>query len=177
MGEKRNDTLVILTADHETGGFGFPTARRIFRPLPKTLPGVAFAGQEFAPNFNFGELSLLDRLYNQQQSFYTLWAEASRNGEHGKPTPASLINAVNNSMDFRITEEQAQRILRRSPNPLLLSWAGHSDLGAQEFPHIHDFSAFYVYGDDVHLNLLARELALSRMWCGVPAPIPPVRCR
>lgn len=157
--EKRSDTLVILTADHETGGFGFSYSAADI-PAPKTLPGIAFAGQEFAPNFNFGELSLLDRLYNQQQSFYTLWAEASRNGEHGKPTPLSLMQAVNNSMDFRITEEQAQRILRRSPNRYY--HAGHSYLSAQEFPHIHDFSAFYVYGDDVHLNLLARELAAQQ---------------
>ena len=157
--EQRNDTLVILTADHETGGFGFSYSAADI-PAPKTLPGTAFAGQEFAPNFNFGDLSLLDRIHNQKQSFYTLWAEASKQGTDGKPTPLSLMNAVNNSMDFRINEEQAQRILRRSPNRYY--HAGHSYLGAQEFPHIHDFSAFYVYGDDVHLNLLARELATQQ---------------
>src|SRR5690606_31446253 len=126
---------------HETGGFGFSYSAADI-PAPKTLPGVAFAGQDFAPNFNFGELSLLDRLYNQQQSFYTLWAHASGKVGHGKPTTASLINAVNYSMDFRITKEQAQRILRRSPNSFYR--AGHSDLGAQEFPHSHDRSAFHV---------------------------------
>src|SRR5690606_7742945 len=102
--EKRNDTLVILAAGHATGGFGFSCSAADI-PAPETLPGVAFAGQDFAPNFNVGELSLLDRLYNQQQSFYTLWAEASRSGEHGKPTVQSLMQAVNTSMDFRITEE------------------------------------------------------------------------
>lgn len=156
---QRNDTLVILTADHETGGFGFSySAANI--PAPETLPGQAFSGQEFAPNFNFADLSLLDRLYNQKQSFYTLWAEAVRHGKNDKPTPASLMNAVNGAMDFTITEEQAQRILRRSPNRFYHK--GHSYLGAEDFPHVEDFAAFYVYGDEVHLNLLARELATQQ---------------
>lgn len=156
---QRDDTLVILTADHETGGFGFSYSAADL-PSPKMLPGLAFAGQEFAPNFNFGELSLLDKLYNQKQNFYGIWAQASRNGEANKPTPASLVDAVNQNMDFRITEEQAKRILRRSPNRFYHK--GHSYLGAEEFPHVHDFAAFYVYGDDVHLNLLARELATQQ---------------
>ncbi|HYO26600.1 MAG TPA: alkaline phosphatase, partial [Lacipirellulaceae bacterium] len=52
-------TLVLVTADHETGGFGFSFAGRPL-PAPATLPGEKFRGVPFAPNFNYAPPELLD---------------------------------------------------------------------------------------------------------------------
>lgn len=53
------------------------------------------------------------------------------------------MNAVNDNMEFKITKEQAERILQRPAKT-------------------QDFSEFYVYQDEIPLNLLARELAAQQ---------------
>jgi len=156
---QREDTLVVVTADHETGSFGFSySAENI--PDAKPLQGDAFKGIEFAPNFNFAGLDVLDGLYQQKKDFYGIWQEASEAGENGKPAVLSLVNAVNNNMAFKIDEQQAKRILARHKNPYKKQ--GHKYLDTETLPHVHDFTPFYVYGDDIHLNLLAREVASSQ---------------
>lgn len=157
--QDRDDTLVVVTADHETGSFGFSYSA-VDIPEPSTLPGSGFAGHAYAPNFNFGDLSLLDRIHAQQKDFYGIWAEAVAHGEKGQVTPESLVNAVNTNLAFSITSEQAERILMRHKNPF--QRPGHRYLGSDTLPKVHDFTPFYVYGDDIHLNLLARELAAQQ---------------
>ncbi|MBE0484014.1 MAG: alkaline phosphatase [Bacterioplanes sp.] len=157
--QERDDTLVVVTADHETGSFGFSYSA-VDIPEPSTLPGSGFAEHTYAPNFNFGDLSLLDRIHAQKKDFYDVWAEAIANGDDGRVTTDSLVNAVNNNLAFRITHEQAERILARHKNPF--QRPGHRYLSSETLPKVHDFTPFYVYGDDIHLNLLARELAAQQ---------------
>jgi alkaline phosphatase len=71
---QRDDTLLIVTADHETGSFGFSYAGRPL-PAPTTLPGKAFSGAQFQPNFNYAPPELLDKLYDQRKSFFGMIAE------------------------------------------------------------------------------------------------------
>lgn len=157
--QERDDTLVVVTADHETGSFGFSYSA-VDIPEPSPLSGSGFTERLYAPNFNFGDLSLLDRIHAQKKDFYGVWAEAQASGDNGQVTPSSLVHAVNNNLAFHITSEQAERILERHKNPF--QRPGHRYLDSETLPKIHDFTPFYVYGDDIHLNLLARELAAQQ---------------
>ena len=109
----RNDTLVVITADHETGGFGFSYSRKDIQP-PSDKPGNGFANAKYHPNFNFGRLNTLDKLYQQKKSFYGIWAEAK--GDEKFPTAESMMAAVNNNSSFQIDLEEAKQIIAREPN-------------------------------------------------------------
>lgn len=150
----RNDTLVVITADHETGGFGMSYSRRDITP-PRSLPGAAFADQSFYPNFNFGGLDNLDKLYQQKKNFYAIWQEAQIDGK--QPTPESLMQAVNNNSAYKINLKQAKKILVREKNEYYI--AGHKYLKSKTFPKVNDFKEYYVYGDDTHKNLIGRTIA------------------
>lgn len=150
----RNDTLVVITADHETGGFGFSYSRRNI-PIPKKLPGAMFVDREYAPNFNFGSPSVLDKLYLQKASFSDMWVQAR--GDSRFPTVQSLRQAINTNSEFELTEQEVAVILQREVNEYQVE--EHKYLSAAEFPAISDFKEFYVYGDVLHLNLIGRALA------------------
>ncbi len=152
--KKRNDTLVVITADHETGGFGFSYSRKDV-PVPSKKPGASFANHDFQPNYNFGDIAVLDKLYEQQKSYFGIWAEAA--GKDAFPTAQSLTNAVKNNTAFELTLNEAEQVLAREANDYHL--ASHKYLKAKEFPKVNDFKEYYVYGDDVHKNLIGRQLA------------------
>ncbi|MGI9281820.1 MAG: alkaline phosphatase [Endozoicomonas sp.] len=151
----RDDTLVVVTADHETGSFGFSYSAASL-PQASKLPGSAFTQRDYKPNFNFGAPQILDNLYQQKASFYGIIGEF-QNLPVKEQTPAALAKVVSESGPFSITEEQAARVLERSPNPFKAK--GHKYLAAETLPAVKDFRAFYVYGDEIQGNLLARELA------------------
>ncbi|MDW2150662.1 alkaline phosphatase, partial [Vibrio sp. 378] len=50
----RDDTLIIVTADHETGSFGFSYSSANL-PKQKKRKGEAFEKRDYASNFNFGK--------------------------------------------------------------------------------------------------------------------------
>ena len=152
---QREDTLVVVTADHETGSFGFSYSAANL-PQAKKLPGDAFAKRDYKPNFNFGAPQILDNLYNQQASFYGIIGKF-RALPGAEQTPAALAKVVNESGPFTITEEQAAAVLKTGPN--LYRAPGHKYLSAKTLPKVDDFTAFFVYGQDIHLNLLGRALA------------------
>ena len=152
--ENRKDTLVIITADHETGGFGFSYSGNNI-PAPLSLEGKHFKDQTYAANFNFGDLSVLDRLYQQRKSFVDIWQEA-RSSET-IPKADQLMATINRNSDFKITLQEAQQILLREKNQYHVET--HKYLKAKEVPKINDFKEFYVYGDEGHLALMGRALS------------------
>ncbi len=147
----REDTLVIVTADHETGSFGFSYSSADL-PKPQKRSGEAFTNRDYAPNFNFGKFDILDGLYNQKQSYYGMISEFQKL-DKTKQTPAKLAEIVNANSDFSITPEQAERVLASKPNSYRL--ASHKYLSEENVPAINDFDAFFPYND--RGNLLARE--------------------
>ncbi len=142
---------MIVTADHETGSFGFSYSSADL-PKPQKRDGEAFANRDYAPNFNFGKFDILDGLYNQKQSYYGMISEFQKL-DKTKQTPAKLAEIVNENSDFSITPEQAERVLASKPNPYRL--ASHKYLSEENVPAINDFDAFFPYND--RGNLLARE--------------------
>ena len=149
----RDDTLVVVTADHETGSFGFSYSASNL-PTGTELPGSAFEERQYKPNFNFGAPEILDNLYSQKASFYGIMGQYNKLPADQK-TPAGLAKVVSETGPYTITEEQAARVLKRENNPFKAP--GHKYLSADTLPKIADFSAFYVYNDVG--TLLGRELA------------------
>ncbi len=151
----REDTLVIVTADHETGGFSFSYSANDL-PEPVKLPGTLFKDRTFRPKFNFGNPEVLDRLYRQKLSYTDLFKQFGELPE-AKQTPTKLMEFVNENTEFKITEAQAERILATEENPYYVE--GHKDLGLKTVPKMDVNDAFFVYQKKNHRNLLAIEVA------------------
>ena len=157
--DEHGDTLLLVTADHETGSFGFSYAGRPL-PGPRTLPGNAFGlGEPFQPNFNYAPPELLDDLYAQRKSFFTMTTEFDALPEKEK-TPEKLMEIVNGASSFKITLDDAAAVLNRTRNRNYK--AGHPYLGTPTVPRIRDFEAFYVYGENLRMDLLGRRLAAQQ---------------
>lgn len=155
----RQDTLIIVTADHETGGFGFSYSGENI-PKPHKLPGGAFAdGTLFQPNFNFGNPEVLDRLYAQQLSYHDIFALFDALPKD-QQTPLKLTELVNRYTEFKITEAQTVKILATENNPFYK--AGHIALGEKIVPKMEVNSAFFVYQKENRENLLAQAVASSQ---------------
>jgi alkaline phosphatase len=153
--KRRDDTLVLVTADHETGGFGFSYAGRPL-PTPVTLEGEAFRDVKFAPNFNYAPTELLDLIYAQQKSFYSMMLEYDALPKE-EQTPERLVEIVNSGTAFKITLDDAVAVLTRRRNHNYVE--GHPYMGTPTVPRIRDFEAFYVYGENLRMNILGRRIA------------------
>ncbi len=154
--KERDDTLIVVTADHETGSFGFSYSSSEL-PAPRRKSGPAFQDHDYAPNFNFGDVALLDALYAQKESFGSLLDRFSALDE-AERTAGRLMEMVNANSDFKISKDQAMAVMADKANPYRVE--GHSYLGAEQVPAIHDFDAFYPYND--RGNVLARALATEQ---------------
>lgn len=147
----RDDTLLIVSADHETGAFGFAYSRNDL-PEGKPLSGSVFKGDEFKPQWNFGQLSTLDKLYEQKMSYNALFNAFDDLGD-GQKTPANLQKMVNENTMFPITLAEAERVLETEKNNYYVE--GHSYLDAEKFPRFNEREEFFVYGSELRKNLLA----------------------
>ncbi|MBU1341585.1 MAG: alkaline phosphatase [Proteobacteria bacterium] len=153
----RDDTLIVVTADHTTGGFGLSyTGKNI--PGPKSLSGKSFKDRKFAPGYNFGDPGVLDRIYNQELSYGSIFYNKFDALPKEEQTPASLAKLVNQYTRFPITDEQAARVLATEDNPIYVE--GHGYLGNKTVPKLTVKDEFFVYQtDDNRQNLLALEVA------------------
>ena len=157
----REDTLIILTADHTTGGFGISYSANGL-PAGRQLPGILFQAVEFKPNYNFGDPTVLDKIYSQKMSYYELFGGNFDRLPKEQQTPAKLAELVNQYTAFAISEAQAAAILETEENPYYSQ--GHSSLGNKVVPKMGPTGAFFVYqADDNRQNLLAREVAADQM--------------
>ncbi|MCI5130282.1 MAG: alkaline phosphatase, partial [Candidatus Electrothrix sp. EH2] len=155
----RDDTLVIVTADHETGGFGFSYSANDL-PEPAQLPGTLFRGRAFQPSLNFGNPEVLDKLYQQKLSYGEIFGQFDKLSQK-EQTPANLAELINQNTEFRITEAQAARILETEENPYYVK--GHKKLGLKTVPKIDVNQAFFVPNKNkARQNLLAIEVATQQ---------------
>jgi alkaline phosphatase len=157
----RDDTLIIVTADHTTGGFGISYSASDL-PQGRRLHGSLFKGREFKPSYNFGHPEVLDKIYNQKLSYREIFRDKFDNLPKDQQTPAKLAELVNQYTEFAISEAQAATILAIEENPFYME--GHSTLGAKIVPKMGSTGTFFVYQtDDNRQNLLAREVAADQM--------------
>ncbi|OQY51462.1 MAG: alkaline phosphatase [Desulfobacteraceae bacterium 4572_89] len=139
--ENRDDTLIIVTADHTTGGFGFSYTGRDL-PEAKSLPGKMFQDKEYKPGYNFGDPRVLDKIYSQKLSYGDIFARFDGLPKE-RQTSENLANLVNRFTAFPITSSQAKRILETEDNPIYS--AGHSALGSKQVPKLDNKDEFFVY--------------------------------
>ena len=152
------DTLIVVTADHETGGFGFSYSAAGI-PKPRPLTGDAFTNKEFKPDYNFGNPEVLDKLYAQQQSYEGLFKQFDALPV-AERTAEKLAEMVNKVTEFKITVAQAKTILTTEANPFYQP--DHSTLGEKEVPKMPLNSAFYPYQKENRQNLLAQAVATQQ---------------
>ena len=157
----REDTLIIVTADHETGGFGFSYSSAHI-PKPKALAGSAFKNNPYQPNYNYGTSQLLDKIYNQKLSYLEIFKNKFDRLNKKDQTPSQLMKIINQNTEFDITEQQAKRILTTHKN--IYYKKDHYSLGAKRVPKMKSNDAFFVYHlDDNRQNLLAIEVAEQQL--------------
>ncbi|MBW2206825.1 MAG: alkaline phosphatase [Deltaproteobacteria bacterium] len=154
----RNDTLLIVTADHETGGFGFSYSRANV-PEARDFPGDRFKGRKFKPSFNFGNHGILDKIYKQKLSYGRILSRFYQLPK-ARQTPAAMAEIINANTEFPITEEEGARILKVERNKYYAK--GNKYLDQDVFPKIDDFDAFYVYGDMIRTDIIARVVAAQQ---------------
>ncbi len=140
--EKKGDTLVVLTADHETGSFGFSYSN-FDVPKAKRLEGSAFKDVTFKPKYNFGAPKIIDMLYRQKKSYTEMMSEFAALPEE-QETAESLMNIVNGSSEFKISLAEAEAILKPVSDGF----------------YVNDFKEFYVYFNNHRQNRLG--IILSR---------------
>ncbi|AOT11259.1 hypothetical protein S4054249_22630 [Pseudoalteromonas luteoviolacea] len=151
----RDDTVVIVTADHETGGFGFSYSGM---NLPQAVQLDNLNRDVYKPNYNFGELAILDKLYLQKRSYAEMWKAAKGGKAH--PEAEQLVEIVNQNSEFKIDNTDANAILAEQKNAFFKR--GHKSLGLKTAGKINDFAPFYVYLNERPLNLIGRALAAKQ---------------
>jgi alkaline phosphatase len=135
----RQDVLVLVTADHETGGFGFSYSR-FDPPAPQELPGAAFRGELHRPSKDFGNYEILEAIYTQKLSYQEIM-ERFDALPAAQQTPKALAEIIGANTQFPITEEEAANVLG----------------GAA------DETGFYGSGKEFRRNLLARVVSKAQM--------------
>ena len=97
--EKNPDTLLIVTADHDTGGLAIGYSN-YNPPAPVKLP----SGETWTTRYNFAEKSIFERMARQKKSFQKMWSDSKGN-------PAAFQKEVEENTAFTLTEEQAAALL------------------------------------------------------------------
>ncbi len=150
--KQRDDTLLVVLADHTSGGFGFSYNRRNLQQA-KALPGVLFQEELFAPQYNFVPHDVLDKLYAQKASYPTILTQFDALPKK-KQTSAALAELINENTVFSVSKAEAAKVLQEEPNKYYVE--GHEYLGAKTFPKIDDFEEFYVKGSGVRADIIGR---------------------
>jgi alkaline phosphatase len=138
----RDDTLVVLTADHETGGLSPSYYRSHSRDAPEKR------GNEYV------DASVLDRIYAQKGSLGVLGGQFLKLRPHRRTTDR-LRAMVNRTLSFPISNHAARRILRTVPNPEPPKPSGY----VRRILRIDDFAPFYPDVEGRISALIAREVA------------------
>ncbi len=153
--KERDDTLLVVTADHETGSFGFSySAAGISAPVsaPWKGPGAMI----HMPSYNFVKPDVFLKLLAQRASLFQTVRNFQQLPEEDRSADA-LQELMNKNFSFPLSSAQAKRALQLSPNRFYLET--HEKLKLRLFPQIDDFAAFYPDYDSAFTGLLARAMA------------------
>ncbi|MDK1289617.1 alkaline phosphatase [Pseudoalteromonas umbrosa] len=145
----RNDTLVVVTADHETGSFGFSYTTHNKPKEGVHLPGDGMGEHTYKPKFNFGPLEQLDKLYEQKGTFYDVMAEVNSQTNFSNSTDEDWQKAIHNHTSYKVSTDDTA---------IMLETNGVDDEN-RPYPAFSDFSDFYVYGKEDFTGKIGRVLA------------------
>jgi len=154
--KEREDTLVVVTADHETGGFGFSYNNYDVQKSEKLSSGKIFKDGIYKSKFNYGSFSTLDKLYNQKKSHINILKDISTWEVTEKTTP-KIKKYFELHTEYEFSEKDIEAIMHSPKNKHFKK--NYPYLGDTKFPTINDFSSFYVYKKMGRANIVARVLA------------------
>jgi alkaline phosphatase len=97
--EANPDTLLIVTADHDTGGMAI--AYSSYQP---PQPVKLSSGETWQTKYNFGEKAIFEKMAKQKKSFLKMAIDS-------KGDPAVFKKEVEENSAFTLTEEQAAAIV------------------------------------------------------------------
>jgi len=124
----RSDTLVLVTADHETGGFGIASSDAM-PAEPVNLPGL---DAPWNPHGSPVDAAVLTRLEQQPISVFDLFGELGALDE-AEQTPEALAALVDEHWGLVLTPEAAARVLADGPMPAregFFGTGGYARVGA-----------------------------------------------
>lgn len=149
--QDRDDTLIVVTADHETGGFG--VSYSMFElPEPIDLPGAGFADRPYQPSYDFGKPERLDAIAAQKRPLFDILQQ------HKGGTPQDLVALTERDTAFPLSLDEARRVLASRPNPHHKPDGPQSRL-PESMPDILELEAYYPAGERARTSLLARIVA------------------
>jgi len=99
--EQNPDTLVVVTADHDTGGLAI-AYNNVNPPAPVKLP----SGETWRTKYNFAEKIIFEKMARQKKSFQKMAIDSKGN-------PAALKKEIEENSAFSISEEQAASLLAK----------------------------------------------------------------
>ena len=101
--ETNPDTLIVVTADHDTGGLAIAYTN-YNPPAPLKLA----SGETWKTKYNFAEKVIFEKMAAQKKSFLKMVLDSKGN-------PADLKREVEENSPFSLTEEQAAYVLGKDP--------------------------------------------------------------
>ena len=125
-------------------------------PDPVPLSGDGFKDQLFHPQFNFGDVKVLDQIFKQKKTFISMLEEFDQLPPE-KQNSTQLRDMIQDVTGFQISVEEAQKILRKEYNEYYRK--DHSYLSEKEFPVFESYKEYYVYGSLHRSALIARALS------------------
>ena len=128
--EANPETLIVLTADHDTGGLAIAYSN-YQPPAPLKLP----SGETWKTKYNFAEKGIFEKMAKQRKSFQKMVMDSKGN-------PADLKRQVEENSAFSLTEDQAAYVLAKDPKT--------------GYPATTDYSEFYVYGNNTPMAMMGR---------------------
>lgn len=160
----RDDTLIVLTADHETGGFGisYSHAEHV---QPVSIPGGVFETAPFAPEHDFVRPAMLDQLAMQRGTLTDaarLIQELALTSET-LPQATDLQRVILELTGFEVSAHAAELMV----SGVLAQHPGMSTSGVQGTHATPDHGdcllhAFYPYEENVDSAGIARALGVSQ---------------
>lgn len=151
--KKHPDTLLVITADHETGGFGlgYNVANL---PQAIKLEGDKFKNIPFRPNYNYGNFNVLDKLYFHNKSLTQIWLEYSKSSNKSNQLLSDLIFEATT---HKLSKKQISNILATEPNQHQVEW--HFNLKHKMLPKVSHYRDYYFDQNNTRTSLIAREFA------------------
>jgi alkaline phosphatase len=128
--ETNPNTLIVLTADHDTGGVAIAYSN-YQPPAPLKLA----SGEGWKTKYNFAEKGIFEKMAQQKKSFQRMVIDSKGN-------PADLKREVEENSGFSLSEEQAASVLAKDPKT--------------GYPITKDYREFYVYGTNNPMTLMGR---------------------
>lgn len=151
--ESRDDTLLVISSDHETGGFGFSYSMHNI-PKPYKPKGKAFSRYQYKPRFDFGQPNVIDQIYKQKKTFYSIFAEFDKKKNK---SPWSFVKTFNKYSEFKLSLDEGKRVFKTRKNPHRIPW--HEQLKDRKIPLFHEYVNYFPLGKLNRSSIVAAVLA------------------